>query len=110
MRRDLVKATISGSSSNGTKRVKEDEDVALASKGQQEQRRRKKDISKIKSFRCGELGHYNTQCPLRKKDREEKQDQQAASTEIDRLSFRLEEEFSMIAELPPGVKWGDLEL
>ena len=75
MRQDLVTATISGSSSSGMKQVEEEEDVALASKGQQEQRRRKMDISKIKCFRCGELGHYNTQCPLKNKDNEEKQDQ-----------------------------------
>lgn len=111
MRRDLVKSTISGaSSSSGTKQVNKEEDVALASKGQQKQHKRKKDISKIKYFRCGQLGHYNTQCPLIKKDKEEKQDRHAASAEIDKLSSRLEEEFSMIAELPPGVRWGDLEL
>lgn len=70
-----MKATISGRSRSGEKAVKEEEDVALASKGQEEQRKRKKDISKIKCFRCGELSHYNTQCPLKKKEKEEKQDQ-----------------------------------
>lgn len=33
MRRDLMKATISGSSSSGTKQLKEEKDLALASKG-----------------------------------------------------------------------------
>ena len=89
--------------------MKEEENVALASNGQREQRRRK-DISKVKCFRCGELGHYNTQSPLRKKDKEEKHDQQAASTKIDKLFSRLEEEFSMITDIPPGVRWGDLIL
>jgi len=108
MTRDLVKTTITGSSSSsGTKQVKEEENATLASKGQQEQRRKKKDISEAKCLRCGELGHYNTQCPLRK---EEKQDQQATSTEIDKLSSRLEEEFSMVTDIPPGVRWGDLVL
>ena len=59
---------------------------------------------------CGEIFHYNTQCPLRKKDKEEEEDQQVASTAIDMLSSRLEEEFAMIIEMPPGVRWGDLEL
>ena len=91
MRPDLVKSTISGTSNNsGMKQVKEEENVALASKGQEEQRRRKKDIFKVKCFRCGELGHYSTQCPLKKKD-EEKQDQGATHAEIDKLSSRLEE-------------------
>lgn len=106
-----MKSTISGSNNNsGTKQVKEDENVAHASKWQHEQRKRKKDLSKVKCFRCGELGHYNTQCPLRKKDKEEKQDQQVASVEIDRLFSRLEEEFAMITDIPLGVRWGGLVL
>lgn len=76
MRRDLVKSTVSGGSNNsGIKKIREEEDVALTSKGHHEQHRMKKDISKIKCFICAELGHYNTQCPLRKKDKEEKKDQ-----------------------------------
>lgn len=104
----MVKGTVSGgSSSSGTKQVKEEEDVALASKGQ---RWRKKDISKIKCFRYGELGHYGTQCPLRKMDKEEKQNKQAASAEINKMSSILVEEFAMIIELPIAVRWGDFEL
>lgn len=103
-----MKATTSDSSNSGTKVVKEEEDVALASKGQHQQHQRKKDVSKIKGFKCGEMGHYITQCPLRKTDQEEKQDQQAASVDIDRLSSRLDKEFAMIVEKPPRVRWGDL--
>ena len=106
-----MKSTIIGTSKNGgTKHIKEEENVAHASKGQQGQRRRKKNVSKVKCFRCGELGHYNTQCPLRKKGKEEKQDQQVAAAEIDRLSSRLVEEFAMITDTPPKVRWGDLVL
>ena len=88
--------------------------MALASKGPSQghgaQSKKKKDLSKVKCLRCGELGHYSIQCPLRKKDKEEKQDQQAASAEIDRLSSRLEEDFAMFADIPPRVRWGDLVL
>ena len=49
-----------------------------------EYQKNKKDLSKVKCFRCGEFGHYNTQCPLRKKDKQEKQDQATTHVEIDR--------------------------
>jgi len=87
--------------------MKEEENVTLALKGPsqgQGEQRRKKDLSKVKCFRCGELDHFNTQCPLRKKDKEEQWDQQATSTEIDRLSSRLEEDFSIFADIPLGVR------
>ena len=79
LRQALLKSSISGNNNSGSKVVKEEENVALASKGpsqeQGEQRKKKKELSKVKCFRCGELGHYNTQCPLKKKGKEEKQDQ-----------------------------------
>ena len=53
-----------GSSSKRIK-VKKQEDVALASKGKQE-KQKKKDLSKIKCFHYGEMGHYATECPRKK--------------------------------------------
>ena len=50
------------------------------------------------------MGHYATQCPLKKKDKDEKHDTQAATAKIE------EEEFPMIADISLGVHWGDLEL
>ncbi len=67
-------------------------------------------MSKVKCFRCGEFGQYSTQCRLRKKDKQEKQDQAVALAKIDKLSSRLEEDFVMMAAIPLRVRWGDLEL
>ena len=66
--------------------------------------KRKKDVSKIKCFRCGELGLYATQCPLKQKDKDEKHDPKAASTKIE------EGEFAMVTQIRPRERWGDLEL
>ena len=60
-RRDQVMTKV-GSSGKGSRIKKEEEDVALASAGQQG-KRKKKDISKVKCFHCGDMGHYAFQCP-----------------------------------------------
>lgn len=49
------------------------------------------------------MGHYTTQCPLKKKDKDEKCNLKAAPAKI-------EEEFAMTIEIPPGGRWVDLEL
>ena len=49
------------------------------------------------------MGHYATQCLLRKKDKDEKCNLKVAPAKI-------EEEFTMAAEIPPGGRWVDLEL
>jgi len=102
MRRDLVKCKLDNNSNSGTEPKGEEEIAFLASKGQQEQRRRKKDVSKIKCFWCCEIGHYATQCPL-KNEKDEKHDPKATSAKI-------EEELAMISQILSGERWGDLVL
>ena len=103
LRRDLLKIH-SEDGRNGSKVKKEEENnIVLALKGQQKQK--KKDLSKIKCFRCGEMGHYTTQCPLKKKDKEEKEDQQAGAAKIE-----ARRDCAMLAHIPKGEKWADLEL
>ena len=88
--------------------------MALVSKGpsqgQGEHMKKKKDLSKVKCFRCGELCHYSTQFHLRKKDKEEKKEYHTTFAEIDRLSSKLEEESAMFVDIPKVLRWGDLIL
>ena len=50
------------------------------------------------------MDHYATQCPLKKKDKDEKHDLKVAPVKIE------EEEFAMTTEIRPGGRWADLEL
>jgi len=56
---EIRQQTKARSNSKGIGVKKEEEDVALAFEGKQE-KRKKKDLSKIKCFYCGELSHYAT--------------------------------------------------
>lgn len=65
--------------------------------------KKNKDLSKVKYFNCGEMDHYSSRCPMKKKGDDEKRKGKqavcvATSGEIDDLTKRLEEEdFAMIS-------------
>jgi hypothetical protein len=106
------------SGSSGQQHTPEgDEDLALWSKGkkkigegarqgpkggtqpQESGSGQKKDISKVRCFACGEMGHYVGQCPKRKKKKQ--QDGMAATTEEEEfmLSLRGSVLLSVIVQL-----------
>ena len=96
-----------GSSGKGVKIKEEEKDAALASAGKQE-KRKKKDLSKVKCFHCGELGHFANQC-LRKKSKGEASETKAAPM---RAAKEVEEDddCAMSAHVPLEKKWEDIEL
>ena len=83
--------------------MEEEENATLALKGPQAQRKVKRDVSKVKCFRCDKMGHYASQCPLKKKDKDEKHDPKVAAARIE------EDEVAMSAHASPSEKWGDIE-
>lgn len=97
-----------GSSSKGVWiKNEEEEDAALASAGKQE-KRKKKDLSKVKCFNCGELGHYANWC-LRKKTKGEASDSKETPTKVEK---EVEEDVdcAMSAHVPLEKRWGNIEL
>lgn len=81
-------------------------DATLASKGKQE--KRKEDLSKVKCFYCGELGHYVNHCP-RKKSKGEVSETKVAPARAEK-EVETDDDCAMSAHTPLAQKWGDIEL
>ena len=83
-------------------------DATLSSAGQpSQQKRKKKDITKVKFFRCGELGHFPTHFPW-KKGKEEKSDSKVSPAKANKEDD--DEDCAMSAHAPLEKRWGDFEL
>lgn len=98
--------TKAGSSGKGVKIKEEEEDAALTYAGKQE--KRKKDLSNVKCFHCGELGHYANQCP-RKKSKGEASETKATPARVEK-EVETYDICAMSAHAPLEWKWGDIEL
>lgn len=96
-----------GSSNKGVRIKEEEVDTALASEGKQE-KQKKQDLSKVKCFHCGELGHYATQCP-RKKSKGEASETKATPTRVEK-EVETDDDCAMSAHTPLERKCGDIKL
>ena len=77
----------------------EEEDAALASK---KQLKKKKDLSKIKCFQCGEMGHFSSHYLEKKKDKEASSSKAAVADDGSR------DDVAMSAHEPQ--RWGDMDM
>ena len=75
--------------------------------GKQE-KRKKKDLFKVKCFNCGELGDYTNQC-LKKMSKGEVSDFKAVPVKVER-EVEDDDNCTMSAHVPLEKKWGDIEL
>jgi hypothetical protein len=80
---------------------------AESSDGQDSSQRR--DMSTVRCFACGEMGHYAGQCPKKKKKKQ--QDGSAATAEEIEFSDQFARECAFITTLstitPSSISWGD---
>ena len=65
--------------------------VALAAKTN----KKKKDISQIKCYHCGQMGHYASKCREKKNVKTERD--MSASAAIEDYAMKFEQEFSLVS-------------
>ena len=65
--------------------------VALTTKAN----KKKKDMSQVKCYQCGQMGHYASKCLEKKKGKIEKDP--TATTVVEDFAAKFEQEFSLIS-------------
>lgn len=101
----MSKAGISGI---GVRIKKEEEEYVAFASTRNQAKIKKKDLSKVKWFHCGELGHYKNQCP-RKKSKGEAYKTKATPANVEK-EVEIDDECAMITHAPQEKRWRDIEL
>ena len=67
--------------------------VALAAKTN----KKKKGISRIRCYHCGQMGHYASKCPKKKNVKEKTERDMAATAAVEDFAAKFEQEFSLVS-------------
>ena len=68
-----------------------EQNVELATKAN----KKKKDISQVRCYQCGQMGQYASKCPVKKKEKTERD--MAVSVAAEDYATEFEQEFSLVS-------------
>ena len=62
----------------------------------QQRGEQKKDERRVRCYACNEFGHYDGQCPNKKRGKQEMEEQVAATAKIESFAAKFDIEFSLV--------------
>ena len=101
--RRITKKSHSGASGLARVKKEKEENTTLASR-EKKQGKKNKDLSKVRCFNCGDLGHFASSCP--KKNNKGASDSKAAAANED----GSDDDAAMSDHAPQEKRWGDIDI
>ena len=59
--------------------------------------KKKKDISQVRCYQCGQMGHYASKCLEKKNVKEKTERDMATSAAVEDYAAKFEQEFSLVS-------------